>query len=387
MASVNSFETDMQKLRRKKKGKKLLRDVLLLAVIILAILVAFLTRNSWIGYFEGIFNRQMGNYSEDTSYLDISDKNNVVIGASDKFLAIFADTTFSTYNSSGAELLSMNLQYSNPAVEAIGTRALTYDLGGNSLCVVNSKEEVFSKKLSDQILFATLGKSGNVAVVTSTDKYSSFLTVYDKNGREIFRCADDNQLITAVALDDEGTGCLVSSTYVSGGTFKSVIQQYDFSKTEIVSKSPALETLVIDIEYTSNGGVWVVGDQSLIRLNPDRSVAYAYLYKYQISEYCLDKWVCALSFNGAYEHQSYVSVFDYGKETSTELNYNQDINCMYAKDGKVYLLTAESFYGINSVGTSLGEIELTQSSVSFAILSDRVYFKGLRNIDIEKISF
>ena len=387
MASVTSFETDMRKLRRKRRSRKVLRDVIIAGVILLLILTVYFTRDLWIGHFEGIFQRNnSGYYSGDQSYLDISGKNNVIVNSSDRFLTIYSDTTLATYNVNGGRILNITAAYSNPAIEASGTRALIYDLGGSDMCVVGTKEEIFSRKLNDQILFAVLGENGNVAVVTSSERYKSFLTIYDKNGYEIFRWADGN-LITAVALDKDGKGCLAATVYANGGMFNTVVSKLDFSKTEVVSTTEPLNTFTIDLKYAKDGGAWLIGDQSLTRLGSDNTVKYTYLYKYRLSGYSADKDVCALTFNGVSENKSYVSVFSQDKESVTELSFENDICCVKAHNGKVYLASSKSFYGLNSHGTSLGEIELSESCKNLTILQDYVYFQGIRSISMEKLDF
>lgn len=387
MASVNSFETDMRKLRRKRRSKKILRDIIIAGVILALILVVYLTRDLWIGHFEGIFQRNnSGYYNSDQSYLDISGKNNVLINSSDRFLTIYSDTALSTYNVYGERVLNVTAAYSNPAVEASGTRAMVYDLGGSDICVVGTKEEIFSKKLNDQILFAVLGENGNIAVVTSSERYKSFLTIYDKNGYEVFRWADGN-LITAVALSKDGRGCLAATTYANGGMFKTIVSELSFTKTEVVSKTEPLDTFAIDLEYTKDGGAWLIGDQSLIRLDSKNTVMYSYLYKYRLSGYSADNDVCALTFNGVSENKSFVSVFSQAKDSVTELSFENDICCVKAHKGNIYLSSPNVFYGLNSNGTSLGEIELDENCRSFTILQDYVYFRGIRSISMEKLNF
>ncbi|MBR5121561.1 MAG: hypothetical protein IKU89_03340, partial [Oscillospiraceae bacterium] len=115
MASVTSFETDMRKLRRKRRSIKVLRDVIIAGVILLLILTVYFTRDLWIGHFEGIFQRNnSGYYSGDQSYLDISGKNNVIVNSSDRFLTIYSDTTLATYNVNGGRILNITAAYSNP---------------------------------------------------------------------------------------------------------------------------------------------------------------------------------------------------------------------------------------------------------------------------------
>ena len=253
MSSVSSFETDMRKLRNKRKRKRLLKNIMMILLVVAAASAVYLSRGLWLPYLEGILERGISSsVSSDIDEqfpIDISKRSNVDVSAMGNCWTLFSDTTFYTCNSDGSEIFSAYLPYSNPVVETSSRRALIYDMGGYNLTVVSRNSEVYSKKLENQILFAEIGKDGNIAVVTSTDRYTSYLTIYDKNGNEIFHWADGN-LITSVCLEDSGSGCIISSVYALGGSFKSVVFVLDFSQTEVAAKTSPVNTLCLGVELS-----------------------------------------------------------------------------------------------------------------------------------------
>ena len=181
MSSVNSFETDMRKLRRKRKRKRIAKNAMAVLAVLIVAFAIYLSRSLWLPHFEGIlersFNKNNPGETELSQFpIDVSRKVNVDISYMDDCWLLFADTSFSTMNMDGDEIFSVYLPYTSPIVEATSKRALIYDMGGYNFSVVSRKSEVFSKKIENQILFASIGEKGNVAVVTSTDKYQSYLT-------------------------------------------------------------------------------------------------------------------------------------------------------------------------------------------------------------------
>ena len=281
MPSVNSFETDMRKLRRKRRAKRNIKNVTFILVIIVIAGLIYLSRDAWLDFFDGILARSQASTVQNDGTLlggnypiDISKKTNTAIGKIQRSWTLFADTTFYVYDPSGEVVYSEQAPYSNPIVEESDKRALIYDQGGYNFLVAGPRDEIYSKRLTDQILLGAIGPDGSVAIVTVNEKYASYLTIYDKSGSEIYRWADGT-MITAVAISDNGKGCLVSSTYARGGTFRSVVTRLDFSSTEVSMQTIPLETLGFEVAYCSNG-FWLLGRDRIYRLNNDGGIETSY---------------------------------------------------------------------------------------------------------------
>lgn len=390
MASVNSFETDMKKLRRKRKRKRAAKNTMVIFAVLALVLVIYLTNGYWLPYFEGILDRgissiENGEIEESENYpIDISKRINVDIHTMNDCWTLYSDTSLQTRGFDGSVINTYYMPYSSPIVEAASKRILVYDMGGYSFSVVGKKSEVFSKKLTNQILFCELGESGNVAVVTSTEKYPSYLTIYDKNGTEIYRWADGN-LITSVTLDSSGSGCVVASAYALGGSIKTIVTALDFSKTDIVSKSAPLEAMVLDLEYTKKGGIWVVGDTAVYRLDSSCALDYTFSFNYDLDMFAAEDDIAVLTFDKAGTKDTILVVLDASNSTSSEKTYSEDIKHIDISDGIVYYNTKSSLCTMDKSGNSLGDFDLSAEYVSFAVGSDSILMQGYYSID--KLSF
>ena len=383
MADEKSFENDVRKLRKRRKRKRFVKNLLLILAVLVFASGVYFSRGLWLPYFEGILERGFaddGDAAAENFPIDISNRTNVRIGGMDNCWVMFSDTSLSVRDNNGRELHSVYLPYSSPVVETSSRRTLVYDMGGYNLCVVSRTGEVFSKRLENQILFAVVGEHGNIAVVTSTDKYASYLTIYDKNGTEVFHWADGN-LITAIALDDSGDGCIVSSSYVLGGRFKSVVSELDFSMTEIVGKTIPVNTLCLDIECTRDNGFWLIGDSALYRYGEDFSLSYTYEYIYDLTKYAVSGDVCGMVFNPAGTNSIYLTLFDAELEQPTEITYNEKIHSIEAYDGKIYFNTSTRLNSVDSLGMLVGTSPLDAEYESFVVNGDKAFLLGYRSIN------
>ncbi len=388
MSSINSYETDIRKLRRSKRTKRFLRRLFtILAVLVVALLV-YLTHDSWLPYFENILEEgyesatstTLDEEEEKSNFpFDVSSRSNVSIGAMRDCWVMFSDTSLTTYDASGATIQSVYAPYGTPTVETSSTRALVYDMGGYSLMVISRRNEIFEKKLDDQILFAELGEKGNIAVITSTDKYVSYLTIYDKNGNEVFHWADGNYIM-AVALNDSGTGCAVASLYTSGGILKTLVYVLDFSSTEIQAKSSAIETMALDIEFTDDGEIWLVGNDDLYLLESDCTVSYTYNYTYDISGFSAVDDLCAISFEMPGSDDNVVAIFEAGLDETAEITYNEEVKYILVSDDKVYLNTSSKIDCLDAEGNVESETALGAEYTSFVIYNDSAILLNYRSV-------
>lgn len=387
MSSVNSFETDMRKLRRKKKTKRMIKNTIFICAVILIAAAIYITQDMWIGYLDGILEKAQAQISRnDTAIaegnfpLDISKKTNTAVTTLNNRWALFADTEFYVYTHDGDIEYSTQVPYSNPIISSSDKRTLIYDLGGYNFTLMSSKKQVYTKKLTDQILLGAVGADGTVAIVTSTDKYPSYLTVYDRNGSEIYRWANKD-LITAVSLNDLGTGCIVSTVKAYGGEFLSTVIRLDFNSTEVAYKSETVKALAFAIEYTAEGGVWLVADNALYLFDSNGAQKQYYEYDYNLAKYSVSKTECVLVFESIGANITNVTIFDHIGSAPKEVSYSEKINHIYVNDGSVYFVTDTQMTVMNCNGEKLYGCPLDKKYRSFAVLENNAFLLGYSEIE------
>lgn len=390
MSSVNSFETDMKKLRRRKKGKRILKNTLFIFVVIVVALLVYATRSVWISFFDGILEKAQnsgyapdeleGPLAEGNYPLDVSKKNNTAINSMSKCWTLLADNTFYVYDGSGESVYTAQMNYTNPIVKCNDKRTLVYDLGGYSFTVLSNKKQIYSKDLTDQILLGSVGMDGTVALVTTNDKYTSYLTVYDKNGSEIFHWTDSN-MITAVNVNEKGTGCIVASMYARDGEFKSVLSVIDFSSTQLVMKSSPISSMVFGLEYCQNGDYWLVCNNALYRMSQDGTLAYSYPYKYDLADYSADDKVVALAFESVADRYTTVALFGYNSADAYEMSIDDDVNCVVVDGSTVYLNTDDAVLAVDRNGNTLFEMQLDSVCKQFCVSDGNIYLLGYKYVD------
>ncbi len=393
MPSLNTFETDMRKLRRKRRAKRSIKNITFIAAILIIAGLIYLSREAWLNYFDGILERARvgqtavqndGALAGGNFPIDISKKTHTTIGKMSKNWTLFADATFYVYTVDGDLVYSEQASYSNPIVVESDRRTLLYDQGGYSFMVAGPKKQIYSKRLSDQILLGAIGSDGSVAIVTSTDKYASYLTVYDKNGSEIYHWADGT-MITAAAINSNGTGCILASSYARNGGFKTVLTELDFHSIEVVMQTPAIDTLGFSVSYCDGGRFWLVGNDRTCRLSSDGSIELSYLYDFELLSYSINNKAAALVFENVGGGGVGASVISADAETAYEHPSSEKINDVVIDGDTVYLCQESKIDAVDCVGNLLATAPADAVYREIAVFDDCIFLLGYRTVD--KIEF
>lgn len=385
MASMEAYENDMRKLRRSRKRKRYIKNAVTVGVFIVIVMAIYLSRSLWLPELEGVLQRNFitgGNQEErvESFPIDISRKVNVLIAPMSDCLAIYQDNYLTTLDSGGEELFSSYLTYGSPVILTEGKRALAYDMGGYSFTVITKKSEAFSHRLDDQILYAALGDRGGAAVVTSTDRYPSLLTVYDKNGSKLYSWGDGNY-ITAAGFSDSEDKIAVSSVYAQGGSIRTTVRVFDIGKREIIAKTDPVETLALGIGYTVHGGFWLIGDTGVYYYDENCSLAYSSDYSYDISSYAIGDGIAAVELSSIDGKSSYVTLYSDSGEGTVQLDYQEKISHIDISGGRVYISTGSRLDCYSSGGILISSYSLGREYNSFAVVGENIYLKSYSSIE------
>ena len=253
-------------------------------------------------------------------------------------------------------------------------------MGGYSFTVITKKSEAFSHRLDDQILYAALGDRGGAAVVTSTDRYPSLLTVYDKNGSKLYSWGDGNY-ITAAGFSDSEDKIAVSSVYAQGGSIRTTVRVFDIGKREIIAKTDPVETLALGIGYTVHGGFWLIGDTGVYYYDENCSLAYSSDYSYDISSYAIGDGIAAVELSSIDGKSSYVTLYSDSGEGTVQLDYQEKISHIDISGGMVYISTGSRLDCYSSGGILISSYSLGREYNSFAVVGENIYLKSYSSIE------
>ena len=385
---------EIREARQREKNKKRIKSVIAVAIVAVFAGAAYYTRGHWVPQLESVLNRPKetivndGEVKKGNFPLSFDEGSVSCIGNSGSSLLCLDKNQLKFYDENGDETGAFNHNYADPIMKTSDNRVLLYDKGGSSLMVVGRKNEMFSKSVKNRLIMAELADNNNVAVVTSDERYAGILTIYDGNGREIYKWSSSAALLS-VTFDKNGNGCFVTTYSGKGGKLGSVVRYITFDSEDPKMVSKTLPILALKAMKNDNDEFWVVGDTAFYRLDEDGRVMTEYQYRGKIKDFDLDLSCAAVVLDGVQRRSSELMIFD-SDSSNKQPDYVVD-----NKDGspdrlringsKIVLLKENSIDCYDRFGNLIATAECSADYSDFVYFGDNVYFRDFR--EVNKISF
>lgn len=380
--------------RKREKNKKRIKTAAAAVIVAAFAVSAYFTRDYWVPQLESVLDRPKetivndGEVKQGNFPLTFDEGSVSSIGNTGSYLLCLDKKELTFYSENGEETNSFSHNYADPVMRSSDTRVLIYDKGGNSLMVVGRNSELFSKSVKNRLIMAELADNDNVAVVTEDDRYAGVLTVYDGNGREIFKWSSGAGLIN-VTFDKSGDGCFVTTYTNKGGILSSVVRYFTFDSEEPKMTSETLPVLALQAMQNDNNDFWVAGDKAFYRLDENGRVLSEYEYSRTLTDFDLSRSCAALVFTGIERRSAELMIFDSNSDSDEpdRIKRTQDGSPERLKisGGKIVLLKDRVIDCYDVGGNLTATAECSSEYSDFVYFGDNVYFRDYR--EVNKISF
>lgn len=380
--------------RQREKKKRRIRTVAAVIIVTVFASGAYLTRGEWVPRLESVLYKPKqtivndGEVKKGNFPLSFDESAVSSISSTGSYLLCLDKNQLRFYDEDGVENNSFNHNYADPVMRTSDKRVLLYDKGGSSLMVVGRKNELFTKSVKNKLIMAELAPNDNVAVVTSDERYAGVLTVYDGNGREIYKWSSSASVLS-VTFDESGDGCFVTTYSTKGGMLGSVVRYLTFDSEDPVMVSETLPVLALQAMKNDNGDVWVAGDTAFYRLGSNGKIVTSYKYEGRITDFALSRSCAAVVVGGLQRRSSELLIFDSETHSSgpdkTVKNTDSDPDRLKISGSKIVLLKENSIDCYDKYGNLAATAECSSDYSDFVYIEDNVYFCDYR--EVNKISF
>ncbi len=388
MAKAKAFQTDIRRERKKKKIKRFLRRFSIVLLVLAAAFALYLTRNTCIPWFDGIIEKaqtmtvndgelQTGNFPISTG--DTSN-NTRIVKFGDGFI-LATDTHINFYKSNGARKNSIQHTFSDYELKTGDGRILVYGRGSNKLSVMSDKEVLFDRELEGDIYFAQMSADNSFAVVTSSEGFSSYLTVYDKDGEVIYKFANGSR-INAVDFKSNGLGCFVSAFEMRNGDMITNIYSLDFDSSEVSFKSEDIKnTVVIKANKLSDGDIAAVCDDRFIRLDKNGKIKGETEYKSDLIDFDVSSEIVSIAVRSITDSSKSRLLIVRSENDTLEVEFDEKIKSVKCDSRNTYVLTNKALDLFSMSGKQIATAQVSNDYVDFIFIDDEVLFLGYREIN------
>lgn len=275
------------------------------------------------------------------------------------------DATFYSQDASRYTVLQHGC--SRPVSVSAGDLLLTYDQGGKEIRLDDSGGNIRSVTTENSILFCALDDSGAFAVSTTESRYRGSISIYNRNGSEIYKWSSADNYIMAAAF--AGSGELIVAT-VNAENADFVTQLYrlrtDRDQEEFITSLSGVLPLSLTVK---SGNIQLVAQQGVYTVDSGGTLLNTYSFTGSLCAVGgLEEGNLAVAtLDATNPNASHLAVLDSSGTVAAQMDVDQAILDVFdSADGLVYL-TSQS-------------IVLTDQSltVQHQYTNDRSYTQAVR---------
>lgn len=385
------FQTDIRKERRKKKLKQNMKKIALVGGILIAAAIIFFTKGIWSPYVYDILEKTQetivndGELAEGNFPISLGEgSTSSTFAECDDDLVVATDTYITFFDDNANKINSIQHTQSNPVLSTSSDMVLAYDLNGYSFSVMTKKGEVFKKTLDNVIISAKISESNYVAVVTETDKYPSYMTVYDNKGKECFKWANGERIIS-FDFTSSGDGAIVATLEAKNGLPSTTLNGISFDKTEPIFTSDKINCLVFGVQEMSDNSIWAICQDKYVKLSSDGKIEKEYMYKSKLKSFSSNEDTLSLAFDSVSDDGTSKLVLIESDSEPVEITVDEKIKTIKTFLSHTFVLTDKTISAYNARGKSISRANVKNDYVDFEYIDGNIFFMGYR--DINKIEF
>lgn len=382
---------------RKEKIKKLalLISLLIILITIIVLIIVY------------IFNVQFRNWcdkhilgkeilQEDTREIEIDGDENPQVYAFDKYICLFRRKTIEFYNKVGTKVGEIETNINNAKFASAGRYLAICEQDGKEFYLIDGKEKVYENEVDGTISQINVSRSGFVSVVLSNNSYKSIVSVYNKEGKEIFKTNLVTSRVVDVSISQDSQYLAIAEVDISGILTKSTIQivSIELAQTKpaeaIVYKYEVPEgKLIINVEYQEKQKLICMYNDSIEVLQEQKSSELVGFEnrKTTFMTIELNNRIAILEekTTGEYTSDTYVNIIN--PENKREIQYiaNGVVKSLHTSNKKIAINTGSELHIISTNGflvkkyissTEINDIVMTDSLVG-VIYRDKIQIINL----------
>ncbi len=281
---------------------------------------------------------------------------------------VLSDTNISAYSNNGKKIFSELHGFSNPIISVSETRALVFDQGGKNLYIYNLSGQINSIAAEDEIINAVISRSGKIAVVTHSDRYTSAVNFYDKNCKPIYTWNSAKDIVNNVLLNSSGDKFAISTLNAVSGRYSSKVSVFNFKLVDPLFTLELDSSVVLSLKDTGNG-ISVVTDNKYKYIGWSKFTTSEISASGEINICRASKKGTLIVFNRANDRSDNTVVLISKKgEKICEFKINGIITDIVYSKNRIYYICDNTVYILDKKGNVLREAPCDYGAVKIEVI-------------------
>lgn len=181
-------------------------------------------------------------------------------------LLVINESEIRCFNDNGAQIYSRIHGFTNPVVKTSKIRTLTYGLNASRYIIHTPQEEIINKSTPNGygIVAADISDSGVYAIATTASQEVSLVTVYDKDGKEIYKFHSSSNHVIDVSVSENGKRMCVVTITTKQAQIVSKIMIFDFDSVDPIFEKELKDEAVYASEYMGKSDLSIITNKSYL---------------------------------------------------------------------------------------------------------------------------
>lgn len=372
---------EVKKREHRRRRRKKFFILLVLATIIGGM---YYYRGKWLPKLQGIGEKYQtivndGELAKGNFPIEISGGNSYQMEYSKSALYVLSDAYLYIYKEDGTLIEKRQHGYSNAVMKTNDGKALIYECGGNKFRLESLRKNIYVKNTTNTVIFARLSDNGSVAVVTSSDKYSCELSVYDVSGTFIYGRECIDRLID-VSFNSDSSGAVLSFVSADNGSVITTSEKVSFNANETQWKSQPFETFCLSTSINPDGAV-VLGDTKCAYYNNKGEIGASYSYDGKLAGCDSNGQQIATILNDDDRRKYQLMIIKNSKSEPFVIPFDEELRDVHIYDGLVYVMSKTKIDTYDFEGKLRSSADISDSYTRFVRSDKYVFLLGYDKID------
>ncbi len=264
-----NFET--KKIPNKKNG--LVSTIILIVIAIVVIVTLYISNldfRKWID----VYVLQKEIEQNDVAVIDFNSKANVEICAYDKYIGVHSKNEFTIYNNSGKEEAKLDIPINNVIFNNCNKYVGIAENGGQNVFLVSGQTLLWENKVEGNISKISVNKNGYMAVVILDTSYKTVVSLYNPNGKELFKIFLKSTRVSDISLSNDNKYLALAEIDITSSVIKSNVKiisienaQTDTDNSIVYIHNADAGKLLINIKYQDKNKLLCMYDDSIDMIN------------------------------------------------------------------------------------------------------------------------
>ena len=251
-------KTTLKVLNGKKQTKKLRRMIFVALLLTITITLFMVSLFSPTGLRE-IYQNFSATFSLKNEFpIELYGTETYSVDTDKNYFYLLSDTDISVISNNGKTTFIDSHGFSSPILSTSESRCLLYDQNGKGVKVYNAKGTIINLNMNHTIYSGDIARNGTFAIATKSDKFTSMVTIFDKNGEFLYEWMCPEETITSVAVAPNGKKVAVGTVKVSSGDFISSLYLLEFDSADPVFSKKYDGNFILGLISTSKKTFTVV---------------------------------------------------------------------------------------------------------------------------------